>query len=184
MADLLVVRLDVDRLRGCSLLGVRRFGASVPLAVPDQSARLRARRLRRREAHGMSPTLPYVQRITDVVRVVDGDTYHLQVSLPFYLQAVITVRLDGFDCPELNGGDAYEKQKGQEAKALAVEFLTLQDAILWVRTEKDPDSFGRWLGDIWSEDVDGNQQHLGDVLRAAGLASVWPTRWHQEFEPA
>ena len=128
----------------------------------------------------MSPTREYVQRVTEVVRVVDGDTYHLRVSLPFYLSAVITVRLDGFDCPEINSGTVAERNAGQVAKSIAAGFLT--QPTLWVRTEKDPDNFGRWLGDVWSEDADGNQTHLGDTLRAQGLASIWPTRWHEEFE--
>lgn len=129
-------------------------------------------------------TQQYVQRVTDVVRVVDGDTYHLRVSLPFYLEAVITVRLLGFDCPERNSGSAFEKQQAIVATTVAGEFLTTAAGLLWVRTEKDPDSFGRWLGEVWREDADGTRMLLGDALRAQGLASVWPTRWHTEYDTA
>lgn len=53
---------------------------------------------------------------------------------------------------------------------------------LWVRTEPDPDDFGRWLGEVWAEDEDGTKRLLGEYLRGLGLASVWPTRWRDEYE--
>jgi endonuclease YncB( thermonuclease family) len=129
-------------------------------------------------------TQPFVYQVADVLRIVDGDTFWLYCSVGFHETVLVDVRLLGFDCPEKNSGDDYEKQQAAKATAVTVEFLTTAPGVLWVRTEKDPDSFGRWLGEVWREADDGTRTLLGDVLRAEGLASIWPTRWHEEFEPA
>ena len=128
----------------------------------------------------------YVYRVTEVVKVTDGDTYWIKVDVGFRATVLVNIRLDGYDCPERNSGSLFEKNSAATATAFAS--LWLRDALgtgLWVRTEKDPDNFGRWLGDVWVE-YDGDQwpeRHLGAELRAQGLASIWPTRWRQEFDP-
>ena len=130
-------------------------------------------------------TQEYIFRIREVVRVTDGDTYWFQVDQGFRNTQLVEIRLMGFDTPEKNKGTAREKQKAQEAKELADTFLWLgrPDTKYWVRTEKDPNGgFGRWLGDVWIERLDGSELHLGDWLRGHQLASVWPTRWRDEFD--
>jgi endonuclease YncB( thermonuclease family) len=130
-------------------------------------------------------TRPYVYPITEIVRVTDGDTYWLRVDVGFRELILIAVRLSGYDCPERYSGSTYEKQRAIVATRVAGEFLTGEwSGALWVRTEKDPDSFGRWLGEIWRETDDGERVLLGEVLRGQQLASVWPTRWREEFDVA
>lgn len=125
---------------------------------------------------------PYVYPITEVVKVTDGDTYWFRVDVGFRALVLVNCRLLGFDCPERTKGSAYEREQGAEATGVAGEFLYAPNrASLWVRTEKDPDNFGRWLGEVWREEG-GERTLLGDVLRAKKLASVWPTRWHEEFD--
>jgi len=128
------------------------------------------------------PTLPYTFKVAEVIKVTDGDTAHLRVSVGFHAEIAVHIRLLGYDCPEMTRGSAFEKAEARRAQGLSAQFLSRADGTLWVRTEPDPDSFGRWLGDVWIEDVDGGKRHLGAELRAAKLASVWPTRWHDEFE--
>lgn len=130
----------------------------------------------------------YVYRVTEVVKVTDGDTYWLRVDVGFRANHLINVRLLGYDCPERTRGSAREKAEAVRARSVATDFLepavARPRASLWVRTEADPDSFGRWLGDVWLES-DGDQwpeKHLGAALRDQKLASVWPTRWRDEFD--
>jgi endonuclease YncB( thermonuclease family) len=136
------------------------------------------------------PTRPYVAPVVEVLRVVDGDTCWLRIDPGYRALLLINVRLLGFDCPERHKGSDHEKAEALRATSVATEFLApvVPDlaSTLWVRTEKDPDDFGRWLGDVWreSDTVDWPTRHLGDVLRSQGLASVWPTRWHDEFDHA
>lgn len=124
----------------------------------------------------------YVYRVARVEKVTDGDTFWLHLDIGFRETLLIDCRLDGWDCPETNRGSDYEKQQAKAATALTTDFLTNPAAPLWVRTEKDPDDFGRWLGDVWQETGDGTQTHLGDVLAAQQLASPWPTRWHEMYD--
>lgn len=120
----------------------------------------------------------YVYRVKDVLSVIDGDTYYLRLDMGFHIAATVSVRLLGYDTPELRSGTTYEKERGKEARALAQKWLDEEVLAgrVYVKTEKD-DSFGRWLGIVFS----GDGRLLGDALRAEGLASVWPERWREEF---
>jgi hypothetical protein len=107
---------------------------------------------------------------------------------------LINVRLAGYDCPEANRGSDNERAKAKEARYCADSFFRgLRDGHLmhtdfgpvgtfWIQTQKDPDNFGRWLGDIWLEMVDTADIHLGKWLHNQQLASEWPTRWRDNFE--
>ena len=127
----------------------------------------------------------YVYKITGA-KVVDGDTYDLTVEKDldpgFYYHQVFSwtsrFRLNGFDCPEtIRAKTDRERAKGLEAKAYAAEFLTRPN--LQAETAKDPDDFGRWL--VIITDLDTNED-LGLSLRLQKLASIWPTRWREEFD--
>lgn len=126
----------------------------------------------------------YVYKITKVVKVVDGDSYWLRVDVGFRQENLINVRLAGYDCPEARKGTSNEKEKAIEARAAVNAYFNDMAGQLWIQTEKDPDSFGRWLGDIWREFPTGSQAHLGNYLALLKLASVWPTRWREEYDAA
>ncbi|NUR79086.1 MAG: hypothetical protein HOQ21_01375, partial [Dermatophilaceae bacterium] len=117
-------------------------------------------------------TQPYVYQVDSVAKVTDGDTYWMYLSIGFRETILVNVRLAGFDCPERNSGSDREKAAAKDATDLAAMWLA--EGPVWVRTEKDPDSFGRWLGYVWRDTTDGGREFLGDVLRDQGLASVWP----------
>jgi endonuclease YncB( thermonuclease family) len=125
---------------------------------------------------------PYVYRVTDIVKVTDGDTAWLRLDPGFRQSILVNVRLLGYDTPERNRGSVYEKQQAQAARAFTVGFLATERT-LWIRTEKDPDDFGRWLGDIWYEDSTG-EHHLGPALEQIQLATPWPTRWRTVYDQA
>jgi endonuclease YncB( thermonuclease family) len=129
-------------------------------------------------------TKQYVYRVTEIVKVTDGDTYWLRVDCGFRQEILIDCRLDGWDCPESNRGSAYEKQRAHVATRVATDWLTAALAKgLWIHTEKDPDDFGRWLGELWTETDDGGvADHLGLALASQRLASAWPTRWREVYD--
>ena len=130
-------------------------------------------------------TQEYVSRIREVVKVKDGDTYEFYIDPGYRTKILVEIRLMGFDTPEKTKGTAREKALAKVAQELADTFLWLDrpGTKFWVRSEKDPNGgFGRWLGDVWLEREDGSELHLGDWLRQHQLASVWPTRWRDEFD--
>lgn len=65
----------------------------------------------------MAPFEPYQYRAT-CARVVDGDTYHLDVDLGFHAGITIPVRLRGVDTPELNTAE------GKAARAFLPNYST------------------------------------------------------------
>lgn len=127
-------------------------------------------------------TLPYTYKVSEIVKVTDGDTYWLRVDVGFRQLILIDCRLSGWDAPEMTRGSAFEKAQAKVARQFADDWLAaaLQTG-LWIRTEKDPDDFGRWLGDLWTEEAD-EEHHLGTALAGQQLASAWPTRWHQIYD--
>lgn len=131
----------------------------------------------------MTATIPYVYPVSEVVRVVDGDTYWLRLDVGFRETLLVNVRLSGFDCPELRSGSAYERAQGAVARDFAASFFRdLAGDHLYIRTEKDPDDFGRWLGDVWIDPPDGTAVHLGARLYELNLATRWPTRWREVYD--
>lgn len=94
-----------------------------------------------------------------VNRVIDGDTYVLDVDLGFRVQAAITVRVFGYDAPEMTGPD---KLFGHVAKD-AAEALLRKAAVIVVETYKDARSFERWVASVY---VDGVQ--VSELLIAEG----------------
>ena len=115
----------------------------------------------------------YVYRAT-LLRVVDGDTYDLDVDVGFNLSYSARFRLYGFDTPELRSGGDFEKERAGEAKRFATCWFKARNPI-YIRTYK-ADSFGRWLAQVF-----GEHDNLGDMLVDKELATVWPMRWRDEY---
>jgi len=96
-----------------------------------------------------------------VRRVIDGDTYILDVDLGFRIYAAINIRVHNYDAPEMVGPD---KARGLAAKDAAAAFLSAATVIV-IESYKDARSFERWVADVY---VDG--ELLSDKLTAAGHA--------------
>ena len=78
------------------------------------------------------------------------------------------VRLAGIDAPEIRGE---ERRQGLSARDWLVERIPPGTPIL-VQTYKDArGKYGRWLVDIWHEDVLVNQEMV-----ELGLAHAYPSR--------
>jgi micrococcal nuclease len=93
----------------------------------------------------------YEYKISQLYKVVDGDTIEVDIDLGFDVSIHKSVRLAGIDTPESRTKDVAEKKLGLEAKEWLKAKLKDTDNIR-IRTEK-PDStekFGRILGWLYS----------------------------------
>jgi micrococcal nuclease len=107
-----------------------------------------------------------------LVKVIDGDTFDLEIDLGLRVHTDARVRLRGIDTPETYGvpRDSPQWLLGQAAKTFASEWLTQHGPALRVRTYKDrKGKYGRWLVEI--EDPATGEQ-LNDQLVEAGHARV------------
>jgi endonuclease YncB( thermonuclease family) len=117
--------------------------------------------------------VPYLYRVVEVLRVVDGDTIDLRLSLGFGLTAAFRFRLAGVDAAEIFGPKA--EPRGQEAREFVVAWLSERADQLTVRTYKGNHStvgigdgaFGRWLADV----LGPGDEELADALVEFGLAT-------------
>jgi endonuclease YncB( thermonuclease family) len=105
---------------------------------------------------------PPYRYLATLISAHDGDTFTLNVDLGFHTHAYINVRLLGWNCPELS------QPGGPEARDLATSLLTNATQLI-IETEKDAQTFARWLGRVF---VDG--QDLGALLEAHHLATKRP----------
>lgn len=80
-----------------------------------------------------------------VTRWVDGDTVWLDVDMGFRLQTGNDFRLNGINTPE-RGQAGY-----QEAKDRANALAPAGSAVV-IKTTK-PDKYGRWLAEVWANDI-------------------------------
>jgi hypothetical protein len=123
--------------------------------------------------------------VVSVYKYHDGDTMWLVVDLDYRSFELVHVRLDKYDTPETNRGSVYEKMKGREAAEYTNNFiasaLSDPESTLWIKSEPDTEIYGRWLSRIWRESPTGTRD-LGLELRALSLASIYPTKWREEFD--
>ena len=115
-----------------------------------------------------------------VTKVIDGDTFDVQLqdsSLPEYL---IRVRLADIDCPETRGSKACEAGKNASAYAKtwlqsAYVFLDLDD-----KTGKDP--FDRWVAVVYLSENNQPGRNFNKMLVDAGHAVIEDFK-NNEFDP-
>lgn len=112
----------------------------------------------------------YEYRIVDVAKVVDGDTFDLDLDLGFYAKMRVRVRLKGIDTWEMWGSNAHEL--GIPARDFAQNWLErvvdprVRTAKLRPGTPVGDGSFGRWAGEVFDEKTG---ERLADALREAGF---------------
>lgn len=107
-----------------------------------------------------------------LLRVVDGDTYELDVDLGLHCHRVEKCRLYGADTPEVYGKNACDA--GREASEFVKELFAKQVEVLVIRTYKDKvGKYGRYLVDVKLQaDIEGNPmtKWLSDYLIEQGHA--------------
>jgi micrococcal nuclease len=90
---------------------------------------------------------------SSVVKVIDGDTVDLQVSLGFEMYHKARFRLVGINTPESFGKDACDA--GRAAKQFLIDLLP-PGTVVVAKTSKDKrEKYGRMLAELFLCDADG-----------------------------
>lgn len=88
-----------------------------------------------------------------VIRVVDGDTLHVEVDLGMNIRTDMSLRLYGINAPEK------DTQAGRDAKEV-LELLLPVSRLVIVRTFKDRrEKYGRYLATVWLKGDDMPMSH-------------------------
>jgi micrococcal nuclease len=116
----------------------------------------------------MSLRDPYIYRIKQILKVVDGDTIDADIDLGFSISLEKRIRLAAVDTPESRTADANEKKYGLESKEWLKHKLENAKNIL-IKTEL-PDStekYGRIIGHLFIND---QANSLNEQMIDAGMA--------------
>ena len=111
---------------------------------------------------------PYIYRIKQILKVVDGDTIDASIDLGFDISLEKRIRLAGVDTPESRTADANEKKYGIEAKEWLKHKVENAGHIL-IKTEL-PDStekYGRIIGHLF---VNDHENSLNEQMVIEGYA--------------
>jgi micrococcal nuclease len=111
---------------------------------------------------------PYIYRIREIHKVVDGDTIDADIDLGFDISLTKRIRLAGVDTPESRTSDANEKKYGLESKEWLKHRCEGAKNIL-IKTEL-PDStekYGRIIGHLFIND---EPTSLNDQMIVEGYA--------------
>jgi micrococcal nuclease len=116
----------------------------------------------------MSLKDPYIYRIKQITKVVDGDTIDADIDLGFDISLTKRIRLAGVDTPESRTSDANEKKYGLQSKEWLKHKVESAENIL-IKTEL-PDStekYGRIIGHLFINDQENS---LNDQMIVEGYA--------------
>ena len=111
---------------------------------------------------------PYIYRIKQILKVVDGDTIDADIDLGFSISLEKRIRLAAVDTPESRTADANEKKYGLESKEWLKHKVENAKNIL-IKTEL-PDStekYGRIIGHLF---VNDQESSLNDQMIVEGYA--------------
>lgn len=100
-----------------------------------------------------------------IINIVDGDTVDAEIDVGFKIKILHRLRLLHVDTEEMNSKDPQLRELAKAAKDYLVE--NLLDQSVTIRTQKS-DSFGRYLAEIYINEV-----HLNEQLIDLKLARRW-----------
>ena len=117
-------------------------------------------------------------------RVIDGDTIDAMIDVGFDIWVKKRIRYKGIDTWESRTRDLAEKAKGLEAKARNKELLeTVSSKSGYFRLKSyGVGKYGRVLGEIFIQDVNGDQMCINDQLITEGHAYVYEGGKKQIFK--
>ncbi|MCI5223991.1 MAG: thermonuclease family protein [Candidatus Electrothrix sp. AR4] len=98
---------------------------------------------------------PYIYKVREVRKVVDGDTVDLIIDLGFDISLAKRVRLAAIDAPESRTRDLKEKAFGLEAKDWLKKKLNEAEAVL-IQTDLagHGEKYGRVLGTLFVNSIE------------------------------
>ena len=114
---------------------------------------------------------PYIYRIKEIYKVIDGDTIDASIDLGFGIYLTRKIRLAGIDTPESRTTNAKEKIMGLESKDWLKHRVENAQCIL-IKTEL-PDStekYGRIIGHLY---INGEETSLSTQMIDAGYALLY-----------
>ncbi len=104
---------------------------------------------------------------SEIVRVLDGDTFRARVQVWFGQEITTSVRIRGFDAPEIKGKCAEESKAAQEATDMLRDILSGGPVTLH---NIGPDKyFGRVVASVQVKLKDGVETDVAQMMIAAGM---------------
>jgi micrococcal nuclease len=96
---------------------------------------------------------PYIYRIKEIHKVVDGDTIDASIDLGFDISLEKRIRLAGVDTPESRTTDANEKKYGLESKEwLKKRCENAKDILIKTELPDSTEKYGRIIGHLFIND--------------------------------
>ena len=113
---------------------------------------------------------PYIYRIREIHKVVDGDTIDADIDLGFDISLTKRIRLAGVDTPESRTSDANEKKYGLESKEwLKKRCENAKDILIKTELPDSTEKYGRIIGHLF---INGEETSLNNQMITEGYA--WP----------
>ena len=114
---------------------------------------------------------PYIYRIKQVLKVVDGDTIDAAIDLGFDISLTKRIRLAGVDTPESRTKDEYEKKLGLESKEwLKKRCENAKDILIKTELPDSTEKYGRIIGHLY---INGEETSLNNQMIAEGYALAY-----------
>ena len=104
-------------------------------------------------------------------RVIDGDTVDALIDVGFDIWVKKRIRYMGIDTWESRTRDLEEKKKGLLAKERNKELLEkVSSKPGFFRLKSHGVKYGRVLGELFIEDIEGKQYNINETLKTEGHA--------------
>ena len=111
---------------------------------------------------------PYIYRIKEIHKVVDGDTIDASIDLGFDISLEKRIRLAGVDTPESRTTDLKEKAMGLESKEwLKKKLEGAKDILIKTELPDSTEKYGRIIGHLY---INSEATSLNDQMIAEGYA--------------
>jgi len=111
---------------------------------------------------------PYIYRVKEVLKIVDGDTIDANIDLGFDISLTKRVRLNGIDTPESRTTDLKEKALGLEVKEwLKHKLEGAKDILIKTQLPDSTEKYGRILGNLY---INNESLSLNEQMVNAGYA--------------
>ena len=114
---------------------------------------------------------PYIYRIREIHKVVDGDTIDADIDLGFDISLTKRIRLAGVDTPESRTTDLKEKALGLESKEwLKHRVEGAKDIIIKTELPDSTEKYGRIIGHLF---INGEATSLNEQMITEGYALAY-----------
>jgi micrococcal nuclease len=111
---------------------------------------------------------PYIYRVKQILKVVDGDTIDADIDLGFDISLTKRVRLAGIDTPESRTTDKREKALGLESKDWLKNRLEFaKDIVIKTQLPDSTEKYGRILGKLY---INNEEKSLNEQMIDEGYA--------------